>query len=179
MSFKYSARMLKYLLVLVSVQLFNVVDGDAVGGIFRYGHIRWSSTQNTVNFVVEAAFQRSVKNSYFVGTAPDGFAQEGDVITLFGREAPIFDFGDLSIVRMLKLTVTAYSVQEDWIFGEISLTHKYSSPSNNGLPWIAQLQGCCRLSTLANNQNARYLLTAEVFSLREMIRTRILYQTDS
>mmetsp|Transcript_19244 Transcript_19244/g.53256 ORF Transcript_19244/g.53256 Transcript_19244/m.53256 type:complete len:97 (+) Transcript_19244:88-378(+) len=75
MSFKYSARMLKYLLVLVSVQLFNVVDGDAVGGIFRYGHIRWSSTQNTVNFVVEAAFQRSVKNSYFVGTAPDGFAQ--------------------------------------------------------------------------------------------------------
>ncbi len=82
--------------------------------------------------------------------------QTGDVVTLFGREEPEFSFGDSMTSRLLKMTVsrhaphtqaaqlasaaprlltrlshqiTAYSVKEDWIMGEVRLTHQYDSPT--------------------------------------------------
>jgi hypothetical protein len=99
--------------------------GSSVGGTFRFGHIHWTSTGNTVTFVIETAFKRDVQNSYFKGSASDNLAQvlisfpkreklidnlqlcnqEGDVVTLYGREPPIFDFGDMVIVRMLQMKV--------------------------------------------------------------------------
>ena len=75
--------------------------------------------------MLETAFKRNVQNPYFQGTAADNLAQvehfsdtsayklgsdflvdqKGDVVTLFGRESPIFDFGDISIMQTLQMTV--------------------------------------------------------------------------
>jgi hypothetical protein len=60
------------------------------------------------------------------------------------------------------MKVTAYSAIEDWILGDVSITHTYTSPSNNGLPWQVQYTGCCRLSNLENNKDQEWTLTALV-----------------
>ena len=49
--------------------------GSSVGGTFRFGHIHWTSSGNTVTFVIETAFKRNVQNSYFEGSASDNLAQ--------------------------------------------------------------------------------------------------------
>ena len=53
----------------------RIAGYSTIGGTFRYGHIFWTSSGNDVNFVIEAAYKRSVNTSYFKGSAADGLAQ--------------------------------------------------------------------------------------------------------
>uniref|UniRef100_A0A7S0QTA5 Uncharacterized protein n=1 Tax=Cryptomonas curvata TaxID=233186 RepID=A0A7S0QTA5_9CRYP len=46
----------------------------------------------------------------------------------------------------LKLTVEAYSLVENWVFGTSVIVHKYSALNNRGLPWIVRFTGCCKIS---------------------------------
>ena len=57
------------------LHIFRIAGYDILGGTFRYGHLYWTSSGNDVNFVVEAAYRRSVNTSYFKGSAADGLAQ--------------------------------------------------------------------------------------------------------
>mmetsp|Transcript_22747 Transcript_22747/g.61858 ORF Transcript_22747/g.61858 Transcript_22747/m.61858 type:complete len:255 (+) Transcript_22747:119-883(+) len=151
------------LLVVFLCPICIALDGNnAIGGEYRYGHIYYTSTGNIVKFVLEVAFRRKIETAMFKGTAVDGFAQTGDIVTLFGTEDPEFNFGDSVIARSLKMKVTAYSVEEDWILGEVHLNHEYSGPTNSGLSWPVQFSGCCRLAGLQNNQNSPYLLTLQI-----------------
>ena len=119
---------------------------------FRYGSILWTSSGNNVNFTIISAFQQVVANVTI-----------GDVIQLTGQESPQFLYGDSQLVQILSMTVTSYSLQRQWIMGEIHLEHQYSSPvSPDGTPWNAQFIGCCRLSDLQNNAGKPWVLTAEL-----------------
>jgi hypothetical protein len=87
----------------------------------------------------------------------------GDIVQLTGQESPQFLYGDSSLVRILKMKITSFSLQRQWVMGEVYLTHHYSSPvSPDGSPWNAQFIGCCRLDNLQNNAGRPWILTAEI-----------------
>lgn len=115
-----------------------------------------------MEFTIEAAYTRKVETSYFAGSAPDGFAQLGDSITMTGRQTPEFDFGDGRVQNKLVMSVTSYSVREDWILGKTTLVHNFDTINNNGAPFQAKFTGCCRFSGLVNNADAPWELIAEV-----------------
>eukprot|EP00286_Rhodomonas_abbreviata_P022922 CAMPEP_0181315814 /NCGR_PEP_ID=MMETSP1101-20121128/15571_1 /TAXON_ID=46948 /ORGANISM="Rhodomonas abbreviata, Strain Caron Lab Isolate" /LENGTH=1134 /DNA_ID=CAMNT_0023423037 /DNA_START=135 /DNA_END=3540 /DNA_ORIENTATION=+ len=156
---------------------------EGAGGTFRYGHIFWKRIQgNEVEFTIQAAFTRSVDTSYFSGSALDGYSRTGDVITMTGRETPMFDFGDGFEQRLdkLEMTVIAYSVRENWFLGSTTLKgHVYPTPNNedrDGLssrPWLAKFTGCCRFGELMNNADTPWVLTAEVDLQRALTSPRV------
>jgi len=151
-------------LLLVSLTPSGALEGvEGVGGTYRYGHIRWTSEGNMVTFTLEVAYKRNITDtSYWKGTAPDLLSQVGDEITLFGRQAPQFYFGDGSVQSVIKAQVTAMSVQQDWVMGAAEMTHRYATPNNKGTPWYAQLVGCCRDASLSNNKDSEYVIAASV-----------------
>ena len=59
----------------LTVSFYFSGAGSSVGGTFRFGHIHWTSSGNTVTFVIETAFKRNVQSSYFKGSASDKLAQ--------------------------------------------------------------------------------------------------------
>ncbi len=59
------------------LRIFQIAGYGTTGGTFRYGHLYWTSSGNDVNFVIEAAYKRSINTSYFKGSAADGLAQVG------------------------------------------------------------------------------------------------------
>jgi len=65
-------------------------------------------------------------------------------------------FGDDTMTggQFMKLTVEAYSVSENWIYGTTVITHRYATPNNHGLAWIATFSGCCKVSPV-NNLDSR------------------------
>lgn len=81
---------------------------------------------------------------------------------MYGKEPPQLLYGDDSVATVLRMTVTSYSVMEDWVMGELRLRHTYSTPNNGGRPWLVQYVGCCRLSSLTNNADANWAVTAEI-----------------
>ncbi len=99
-------------------------------------------------------------------------------MTLTGRQTPKVYLGDTSIADVLRMKVTAYSVAEDWILGEVKITHRYNSPNDNGLPWEVQYTGCCRLSNLENNKDQEWTLTAlvDLTRAKASARAKILPQ---
>ncbi len=102
--------------------------------------------------------------------------QVGDIVTLTGRQTPKVYLGDSGIANVLRMTVTAYSVAEDWILGDVTIKHVYASPSNNGMPWEVQYTGCCRLSNLQNNKDQEWTLTAlvDLTRARASARAKVL-----
>ncbi len=129
--------------------LCAAVSGD-LG--FQFGTITWTSNGNEVSFTVLCAFQQTIQN-----------VSVGDIVPLTGQESPQFLYGDSGLARILKMRVTAFSIQRQWLMGEVQLTHHYSSPiSPDGSPWKAQFIGCCRLSGLQNNAAKPWVLTAEI-----------------
>jgi len=149
---------------------------DTLGGTFRYGHVHWQRVGdggNTVAITVETAFRRNVGTTYFHGSAPDGFAQVGDTVTLTGRQTPKVYLGDATIVDVMRMKVTSYSVAEDWIMGEVYIEHTYETPSNKGVPWEVQYSGCCRLSSLQNSKDQEWMITALVDLSRAVSSPRV------
>jgi hypothetical protein len=121
-------------------------------GGFRYGSISWTSSGNAVNFTVQCAFQQRVED-----------IAVGDIVQLTGQESPQFLFGDSSLVRILKMKITSFSVQRQWVMGEVYLNHHYSAPvAPDGSAWNAQFTGCCRLDDLQNNAGRPWVLSAGI-----------------
>ena len=117
---------------------------------------------NTVTFNLEVAFTRKVDTGYFKGSSLDGYARVGDSITITGQATPEFNFGDETLRRDLVIKVTAISEQEDWVMGELDITHTYATPNDNGNPWYASFTGCCRYFRLWNNADAPWELITTV-----------------
>jgi hypothetical protein len=134
---------------------------SSVGGSFLYGHINWNSTsKNTVKFHIEAGYRRNILTSYW----KNGQAQVGDILQMadIGIGTTTFYFGDGTFTNDLQLRVTAYSASEDWVLGELELTHKYATPSDDGRNWVASLSGCCRIESLAVQKDADFNVQAYV-----------------
>jgi hypothetical protein len=134
---------------------------STVGGSFMYGHINWnSSSKNTVRFHIEAGYRRNILTSFW----KNGQAQVGDILQMadIGIGSTTFYFGDGTFTNDLKLRVTAFSASEDWIMGELDLTHKYATPSDDGRNWVASLSGCCRIESLAVQKDADFNVQAYV-----------------
>lgn len=134
---------------------------------FRYGHLTWRATgANTVDFTLTVAFRRSG----FDGTAPDGFLAVGDLFEdEIGDDAEI-EFGDGSDSGPLRFRAIAIDPASDFVVGRAvdtttgrqSIPHTYASPNNNGAPWVADYEDCCRLRTLRNNANGSYRVLTRV-----------------
>ena len=162
---------LSFCIFAIFFQLHNQVNAleslSTVGGAFMYGHIYWnSSAGNVVTFHVEAGYRRSILTSYW----QNGNAQVGDVLLIsdIGIGPTIFDFGDGSFANTLNLKVTAYSVIEDWILGELELVHQYAAPSDSGRDWVASLSGCCRMESLAVQKDADFVVSTHVNLLQSL-----------
>ena len=105
-----------------------------------------------MNFTVQCAFQQRVED-----------IAVGDIVQLTGQESPQFLFGDSSLVRILKMKITSFSVQRQWVMGEVYLNHHYSAPvAPDGSAWNAQFTGCCRLDDLQNNAGRPWVLSAGI-----------------
>ena len=105
---------------------------DVIGGTYRYGHVFWTSSGNTVNFVIETAFKRSVNTSYFFGSAADGLAQAGSLLSILPLPFHIvvwFDRRRLIFVAEMMLqtgdVVTLFGREEpEFAFGD-SMTARF------------------------------------------------------
>lgn len=143
--------------------------GMANASFFRYGTISWVKGEgNRVTFTIETAWRRSYDGNYkayhsapdttktyskSTGTGADGYPVTGDVVEVNGLEWPVFHAGD-GFMSYLSVTVTAYSVEEDWFYGVTTIEHTYLTPSDKGSSWVAKFTGCCRLSA----QECRFVL---------------------
>ena len=157
-------RVLLAALYLCAVASVYALDGvPSVGGTYRYGHVYWNSTGRSVEFTIEAAIKREMRElSTWEGTAIDGLAKVGDQVLFPGRQPPVFYFGDGFMEQAIVMTVSAYSESEDWVMGSFKTVHEYATPNNAGEPWYAQFTGCCRHSYLVNNKDAEWVITAAV-----------------
>jgi hypothetical protein len=115
---------------------------------FQYGSISWTKTTgNTVVFKVSQAWRLSEFGNPAIGATVN---------------TGTFDFGDATFPASITLTVTSYNAEEDWFYGEATLTHTYGSP---GI-YTAFANNCCRINTLENNGdgNWRNQTTVYVFN---------------
>ena len=113
---------------------------------FRFGHLSWVPTGNPgeVEFHLVNAFRR---NGY-LGTAPDSYAQVGDIIIEdIGNTA--FEFGDGAFTPVLRYVVTAYSVSQNYIIAEAlqpGTTNRFIRHTYAGSgPYTAGISSCCRI----------------------------------
>jgi len=148
-------------LVIPFTNVHALEDLSSVGGTFIYGHVNWKSdVGNVVTFHVEAAYRRNIQSGYW----KNGQAQVGDVLLMseIGIGTSVFMFGDGFFTDELQLTVTAYSKAEDWVLGELTLTHEYAAPTDSGRPWTATLSGCCRLESLTVQKDSNFEITTTI-----------------
>ncbi|MGQ9427587.1 COG1470 family protein [Gilvimarinus sp. F26214L] len=119
---------------------------------FRFGHFTYEArpdiSPSTADFNLTVAFRSSAFSHPDIGqTFRPGVFRFGD-----GRSAN-FNF-----------EVIARNRQEDWIVGRAVqpgnesgiVRHTYPSPTNNGNPWMASFDGCCRIGSLRNARNANW-----------------------
>lgn len=126
-----------------------------------YGHIYWESEGNNwVTFHIDTSYTRNIETGFFA----DGQAVLGTRVRLndVGVGTTAFYFGDGKVHSELNMVVTAYSVSENWVFGTVTIRHQYSAPSNQGMPWLATLSGCCRFTELAIQGDSNFVIKTEV-----------------
>jgi hypothetical protein len=129
--FKFKAIALFALLFFVSTQV------EATH--FRYGTLSWEITSyNATSRTVQFSITQSWRWSFF-GNPPVG-ATVNNVGT--------FNFGD-GATTTLSLVVTSVNAAENWFVGTRTLTKVY----NRTTDVLALFQGCCRISTLQQNNN--------------------------
>ena len=117
---------------------------------FRYASISWvQNAAHTATFTVTAAYRRSYP--WTTVSFPITGQQFFDPVSTF-------QFGDASPAVNVVYTATSYDAVNDWVYGTTTLTHTYAS---NG-PFTAGFNGCCRLSTLANNHDGNFQVQTTV-----------------
>ena len=142
---------------------------------FRYGHVSWTQSgppsSRTAIFTVTDGWRRSYPWQCYTtaGAATachgsDGKAAIGDII----GPGPTFSFGDGAAPVTLYYVVTAVDLTADWVIGrgiatpadaaKQTITHIYPGAG----PYLANVDGCCRLTTLSNSSNGNFHVGATV-----------------
>lgn len=149
-------------MVALALPFFLTLNPEGVkASHFRYGHLTWQPAGvNTARFSLTDAFRRDG----FLGTSGDGYAAVGDIITE-SIGATELSFGDGVLTPVLQFKVTAIDPANNWLLAialepgsttKTSVDHTYSSPTNGGAPWLAQINSCCRTSGEINNPGGTY-----------------------
>lgn len=144
--------------------LFSVaLVASANASHFRYGHLTWqpkaSISPTTVEFTLTSSFRR---NGYS-GSGPDGYPVLGDVITEHVGGTGL-NFGDGASTGTLQFKVTAFSATDNLINAvaldpatlQEGVLHTYAASTDNGDPWLAEVDSCCRTSVEQNNPGGNY-----------------------
>ncbi len=130
---------------------------------FRYGHLTWqrlNAVSDNVRFTLVNAFTRN----QFSGSAGDGLPAVGDIITENVGGTQLF-FGDGNFTGILQYKVISINVTDNWIMAQAlepgsnvktTIDHNYPSSSNGGIPWLAEINDCCRSGAELNNPNGDY-----------------------
>ncbi len=124
---------------------------------FRFGHFSYQArpdiSETAADFSMTVAFRGSF------------FGQPGIGQTF---RPGSYNYGDRHFDN-LTYKVIARNLQEDWIVGRAvdssgneRIRHEYSSPNNNGLPWLAQYASCCKISQILNAGNASWRVYTRV-----------------
>lgn len=157
-------------LLLLALGWLGCFPPPASGSHFRYANLSWSPTgvAGEVQFRLQLAIRRDLLglNGVFPGGI-DNHAETGDVVALDVQEFS-FDYGDGSGLNPVTMVVTAFSVAENWILGEVldpqtgspGPRHRYPGPG----PFIAGISRCCRLgpNSLNNRAGASYVIRTTV-----------------
>jgi hypothetical protein len=116
---------------------------------YRYGNIQWSDNGgNQVTFKIQQAWRWSYFGSPALGSTVNIAAADGAVP---------FEFGDGQSVD-IQIVITSINAAEDWFFGEVTYVHTYASAGN----YTASFSGCCRISSLRNNNDESFRLQTMV-----------------
>ena len=120
-----------------AIVLLGAGASTAYASHFRYTTIDYKpildaqgNPTGTVEFHITEAWRRSAFGGLVTGQA---------------FQPSSFSFGDGSSAR-LSLTVTSYSITEDWIVGTQTIQHHYLSAG----PFTASDTGCCRIGNISN-----------------------------
>lgn len=146
--------------------LVLVVPSPAQASHFRFGNLSWRAradlSPSTVEFTLTAAFRRCG----YSGTAPDGCPAVGDVIEEFIGFTQLLPGDGTSIGDPLDFEVIAINPVQDWLLARAErpggpdevIVHEYPSPTNDGQPWVASIDTCCRIFTgdHINNSSGSY-----------------------
>lgn len=159
----------KHLLTAV-VLLVTAIPNLLEASHFRYGHLTWRPRPDISSSSVEFKLTDAFRRSGYSGSGTDGHPIVGDTITE-GVGATRLIFGDGNSTATLRYVVTSFSREENWLIGHALdpttnssvILHAYPSATNSGSPWVAEINSCCRISTLRNAADASYI----VFSLVE------------
>ena len=114
---------------------------NCTGGHFRYGSISHRLVSGyTVQFTIKTAWKRSFSTgSIFAGRGEDGRAVTGEQVSIPGvwrdsqgnAKTIMFETGD-GTSSSLILTVTSYSLEEDYLYGYTMFQHTYDRPNDGG-----------------------------------------------
>ncbi len=135
-----------------------LLPSPAAATHFRFGQVNWkpadSGPANAVDFSITLGYRRT----FFSGSAPDGYPQPGDVISV----DPL-SFGDSSSTS-LSATVTDYNTDEDWLLAKANVSHTYASAQD----YLAYIESGNRLSPCSagnahfNNPDGTYRVETTV-----------------
>ena len=125
---------------------------------FRGGHMTWREVgPNEVEITVTRSYRRSYPVSVFRNfDNPDNNLLPGDTLSYQN----IF-LGDGTFAT-LHAEVIFVDIEDDWLLAEAKVNHTYSGPNNNGNPWVAHTQSCCRLSGLGNASDTQYRMQTTI-----------------
>jgi len=152
--------------VLLCVILSLVVVSVTWATHFRYGHLSWKARPDIGQNAAEFTLFNSFRRSGYPGSGTDGLPITGDIIRENIGSTRLF-FGDGTSIGTLDYLVVAFDPAADWIYckaladrSNISLPiiHTYSGPGQ----WTAEINSCCRISTLRNNPDGNYRVLTTV-----------------
>ncbi|HZP40059.1 MAG TPA: hypothetical protein VFD84_00965, partial [Candidatus Binatia bacterium] len=131
-----------------------LLAGPARASHFRFATLSWrpkpGGPANTVQFTVQEGWRRSA----FIGTPSGGPPIVGDTIFADGE----LDFGDGSESVPIEILVTSVNEDQDWFSGttQTPIEHTYPAPNDEGQPWLASVDSCCRIDSLQNNAGGSF-----------------------
>ncbi|MBO0952355.1 beta strand repeat-containing protein [Fibrella forsythiae] len=148
-------RWLVILLVLVG-QFISLSAAQATH--FRYGNLTWrqlpsDASGRTIEFKLTMGFRLG----FFTPTPTVG----STVTNTSANSGAAFNYGDGTSISVFDFTVTTINAADDYLYGEATLTHTYST-TVTAAAVTAFIESSARLASLQNNSNGRYRITSLV-----------------
>ncbi|MEZ0539223.1 beta strand repeat-containing protein [Fibrella arboris] len=122
---------------------------------FRYGNLTWrqlpsDASGRTIEFKLTMGFRLG----YFTPTPTVG----STVTNTSANSGAAFNYGDGTSISVFDFTVTTVNAADDYLYGEATLTHTFSTTGNV----TAFIESSARLNSLQNNAGGRYRITSLV-----------------
>ena len=157
-------RKVQTIISLLLLSLFFQIS-IAIASHFRYGHISWKPRPDISPTAVEFAITVAYRRTAFSGSGGDGFAIIGDIFT-----PTALYFGDGTFISGVTFVVTSFDSLEDWIVGlavdttasDSLIIYEYTTADNGGVPWVAYISSCCRISGLQNSGGSSFRVSTLV-----------------